>query len=427
VKQLGRALVDEAAHALVGTRSGDFDLHKGIALLNPHPFRASASASAEVALQRRVEDGPFRLIGPTGEAAYEVLSRTPTDGPDGRPAEWLRVRVDARELPAHGLRLLAIEPGAPTARAPLETTLAVHPIAGGLEIVDQESGLRIAHTLEDEGDRGDLYDACPREDAPPRSSRDVHLGVHMAARAVGRRVEIDVDIDNHTRDHRLRARFDLSPPPASLWTDTAFGWIERTTGGTHPVSSMAVTGGAVPFAVGGPGLHEIERAPDGALLLTLFRATGWMSRGDLATRPGHAGYNVPTPEAQGLGHLRYRYVIAVGDEAARALEPGLVGPHAIALAHAPQPADREFLSIEPPAVRLSILKGADDGTGALILRLVGPPVDAALARVHLFRPIRRAWLSDLDERTGSPLAAHGDALTVPVPANDVVTLRIELA
>ena len=418
VTQLGGTLVAEATHALVGARTPDFALHDGIAILNPHPF--AATAMAEVELQRPVDATPFRVVGPGGEVAYEILSRAPTDGPDRRPAEWLRLRLHARELPPHGLRLLVLERGEPAPLAAPASTLTVRPVAGGIEIVDGASGLVIVHTFEDDDDRGDLYDFCPRDGSPTRRSRDADLGVHVTARALGRRVEIDVDVDNRTRDHRLRARFDLSTPPASMWTETPFGWLERTSGGTHPVAAIT-TAGAI--ALGGLGLHEIERTPDGALLLTLFRAVGWMSKGDLSTRPGHAGYNVQTPDAQGVGHLRFRYAIAVGPDAVRELECALVPPRALPLAHA-QPIDRPLLSIEPAAARLSILKRSDDGD-AFVVRLVGPPDVAVTAHLRFHRPIARAWASDLDERVGAEIAlgAARDELAVAIPANDVVTIR----
>ncbi|HEX9102486.1 MAG TPA: alpha-mannosidase, partial [Polyangia bacterium] len=57
VDQLGRALLAEATHALVGARTPDFALHEAIAILNPHPF--AVDAAAEVELQRRVDDAPF--------------------------------------------------------------------------------------------------------------------------------------------------------------------------------------------------------------------------------------------------------------------------------------------------------------------------------------------------------------------------------
>jgi hypothetical protein len=436
VQQMGRALLNEAVHSLVNARTPDFALHEGIAIVNPHPF--TLTATAEVELQRLIDKHPFRIVGPTGEVPYEIISRWPTDGPELRPAEWLRLRLYARDLPPHGLRLLALEPGAPvafpappktpdtTSMTTIDTTLAVRSIAGGLEIVDGESGLRIVHTFEDEDDRGDLYDYCPKEGATPRSSRDHDFGIRMSARAIGRRVEIDVDVDNRAPDHRLRARFALSPPPASIWTETSFGWIERTSAGTHPVSAITTTNGSPSFAVGGPGLHEVERASDGALYLTLFRAVGWMSRGELSTRPGHAGYNLPTPDAQGIGRLRFRYAIAVGADAVRQLEPGLIGPRAVALERV-QPGDRSLLSVEPATVRLSIFKRADDSADAFILRLCGPPGEAVTARVRLFRPLRRAWWSDLDERTGAAIDLRGspDELAVPIAAHEVVTLRLE--
>jgi hypothetical protein len=419
VVELAHTLLDEAIQTLAGARTPDFALHGAIAIANPHPFATTAMVDVEV--QRRPGHTPFKLIGPDGEVPYEILSRWASDAPDHKPSEWLRLRLYTRDLPPHGLRLVSIEPGEPMAFPTPETTLDVRAIPGGLEIVDRESGLRVAHTATDEGDRGDLYDFCPREDFPPRSSRDVKMGIHLAARAIGRRVEIDVDIDNHTPDHRLRARFDLSAPPASIFTETSFGWLERTTGGTHPVSGITRARG---FALGGPGLHEIERTADGALLLTLFRAVGWMSRGDLSTRPGHAGYHVQTPDAQGLGHQRFHYALAFGEDAARELEPGLVAPRAVALERA-QPADRRFLSVEPASVRLSIFKRAA-GSDDLILRLYGPPNEEVSARVRLFRPIARACLSDLDERTGAGLPVTGDAFDVRIPASEVVTVAMGL-
>ncbi|HEY2744279.1 MAG TPA: hypothetical protein VGL86_06640 [Polyangia bacterium] len=428
VTELAGAIARDAVESLAGAPTGDFALHGAVAVVNPHPF--AVTATAEVALQRPI-DAPFAVVGPTGEVPYEIVSRSPTDGPDGRPAEWLRLRLFLRALPPHGLRTLALEPRAPAPMPAPQTTLAVREIPGGVEIVDGATGLRIVHTFEDDDDRGDLYDFCPRAGSPTRSSRDTDLGITVRARAIGRRVEFEVDVDNRAPDHRLCARFDLWAPPASLWTETAFGWLERTTSGTHPALAITLARGAAgapSLALGGLGLHEVERGDDGAILLTLFRAVGWMSRGGLSTRAGHAGYNVPTPDAQGLGRLRFAYAIAIADgadEAVRALEPGVIGPHAIALERA-QPADRALLSIEPASVRLSICKRAADGD-ALIVRVCGAPTAAVTARIRLHRPIRRACWSDLDERIGAALAlaGAGDELAVPIAASEVVTLRIE--
>ena len=59
--------------------------------------------------------------------------------------------------------------------------------------------------------------------------------------------------------------------------------------------------------------------------------------------------------------------------------------------------------------------------------LCGPPRDAVTARIRLFRPLGRAWWSDLDERIGAEIEVTGsrDELAVPIAADEVVTLRLE--
>jgi alpha-mannosidase len=409
LSELAGELLRQATDALLGAHTRDYPFHGAIAVLNPHPF--AVSALVDVELQR--PPAPFRVLGPDGEVPYQVLSRRAADGPALQPAEWLQLRLHLRHLPPLGVRTLALEPGTPAPFVPPPTTLSLHAIPGGLEIAD--GALRIVHTVEDEGDRGDLYDFCPTGDGV-RSSRDAHLGVHLEARPIGRRVDIDVTIDNQHSDHRLRARFD--GPSAPLWTETAFGWLLRTSGGTHPVNAIATAGGV---ALGGLGLHEIENR-DGAILLTLLRAVGFMSRGDLTTRPGHAGYHIPTPEAQGLGVQRFRYSVAFGADAVRELDAGLIAPRALPLEQA-APADRPLLSLEPAAARLSIVKRSDDGA-AFVVRLCGSPGETVHARLRWFRPLAQAWRSDLDERTGSALPVSGDELAVDIPANEVLTLRV---
>jgi hypothetical protein len=43
--------------------------------------------------------------------------------------------------------------------------------------------------------------------------------------------------------------------------------------------------------------------------VTLLRGVGWLSRGDLQTRPGHAGPALPTPGAQCLGLQRWELAL----------------------------------------------------------------------------------------------------------------------
>src|SRR5439155_21878376 len=59
-----------------------------------------------------------------------------------------------------------------------------------------------------------------------------------------------------------------------------------------------------------PGFFEYEWTRRGDLVLTLLRAVGELSRGDLPTRPVHAGWPTATPLAQCLGTSRVELAIA---------------------------------------------------------------------------------------------------------------------
>jgi hypothetical protein len=65
-----------------------------------------------------------------------------------------------------------------------------------------------------------------------------------------------------------------------------------------------------------PGFFEYEWTRRGDLLITVLRAVGELSRGDLSERPGHAAWPTPTPEAQepGLHTLELALAMLPGGE-----------------------------------------------------------------------------------------------------------------
>ncbi len=76
---------------------------------------------------------------------------------------------------------------------------------------------------------------------------------------------------------------------------------------------VAVASGTRGLALLAPGFFEYELAADGDLRMTLLRCVGHLSRADLSTRPGHAGWPTPTPEAQCPGVDRFQLaVVPVG-------------------------------------------------------------------------------------------------------------------
>jgi mannosylglycerate hydrolase len=74
-----------------------------------------------------------------------------------------------------------------------------------------------------------------------------------------------------------------------------------------------------------PAFFEYEWTPAGDLIVTLLRSVGDLSRGDLPTRPGHAGWPTRTPDAQCLGTTRMTWALA--PVSAAEIERGDAVPH----------------------------------------------------------------------------------------------------
>src|SRR5256886_5271048 len=73
---------------------------------------------------------------------------------------------------------------------------------------------------------------------------------------------------------------------------------------------VAAVRGGRGLAVLAPAFFEYEWTAKGDLLLTLLRAIGDLSRADLPTRPGHAGWPTAIPGAQCIGTTRIDLALA---------------------------------------------------------------------------------------------------------------------
>jgi alpha-mannosidase len=155
------------------------------------------------------------------------------------------------------------------------------------------------------------------------------------ARGSGR-VAVEIDVDNTARDHRLRAHvrapfaasrfevesaFEVAQRPIAPAPD-AFGSprpAEFPIGATPQRSFAGVADGRHALCVANRGCAEVEAVPepDGttSLALTVLRAVGWLSRGDLRLRPQHAGPAVETPGAQVPGPHRVELAFWLHEDA----------------------------------------------------------------------------------------------------------------
>jgi mannosylglycerate hydrolase len=264
--------------------------------------------------------------------------------------------------------------------------------------------------------------------------------VRVALPPGARYVRLDTTVDNRAGDHRLRVRFPfarcVAEPEGPVLAESAFGtvrrrtrredasaWKEQPAGSFALRRFVAIEDDACSWAVLGHGLHEYGRDEDGALLLTLLRAVGRLSRNDIPARPHHAGPPVATPGAQCLGEQRMTYAVLPFDrrEGTALLHRAAEELAAPLLGRAQQPpADSDtartslptsFLQVEPPAVALTAFKAAEHGDG-IVARVVNSSDDAVEARLRLGLAVRAVVGVALDEQAGTS-AGRSDVPTAP--------------
>src|SRR5207302_309911 len=127
--------------------------------------------------------------------------------------------------------------------------------------------------------------------------------------AAGPLIRCILEIENQAGWHRLRARLPTGLAGTTALAGTAFGAVARTPvaapSAAYPLETpvrtapahrfVAAASGPRGLALLAPEFFEYEWTPDGDLLFTLLRSVGELSRGDLPTRPGHAGWPTATP------------------------------------------------------------------------------------------------------------------------------------
>ena len=373
----------------------------------------------------------------------------------GRP-RWLPdqtpfdVELVAQDVPAFGMRRVRLEPCAPVPdvvddgrEIGADDMRVVVAADGTLDVRLDGRDYHGLLAVEDTGDRGDSYDcdpvegaitcvrvSCERRRHPSgiatlavervlrmpgrlaldRSARDattadVLLAYEVRVAPGVRRLDLRVWIDNRAADHRVRLRFPTGRPCDSALAATTFDVIARPTaprdasGWVHPAPTTFPHQGWIAMnglTVVAPGLPEAEVRPDGAIVVTLLRAVGWIARYDVRTRPIPAGPAMPIAGAQCEGILEARLALLPGADAVAAWDAEL-GLQGVIAGPTPLLEDgRALLTLEPRTLQLSTLKPADDGNG-IIVRILNPTDAALTATLHLGVPIKTAEPVRLDE------------------------------
>jgi membrane-associated phospholipid phosphatase len=293
-----------------------------------------------------------------------------------------------------------------------------------------------------------------RDDRLARSADRVACPVHavISLDAGARRVDVSLFVDNQARDHRLKVLCDTGTRSLTHIAGAAFAWLDRTTrisghrGWVEQptpercVHDIVAIDGAL--AVGVDGLRDYAVLHDGrTIAITLFRAVGWLSRGDMSERRGHAGPALETPSAQCIGPHEYRYCVVpiCGDMtlalAAREIREFLTPAHVARGARALGP----LVSLpRESVVQLSSLRAGPDG--AVVVRLFNPRGDEEDVTLEFARRVIDARAVDLREgdlalgntgldvvRTAQPPTASGNATLVRLSGYEIGTYLVQLA
>jgi alpha-mannosidase len=259
-------------------------------------------------------------------------------------------------------------------------------------------------------------------------------------------VRLYVEGINRTRDHRLQLVVATDVRQPQVWADAAFGTVRRLplvvpdedrtmesppdTAPLHRyVSVFSRHRGATLFS---DGLAEYEVRSDGAILVTLVRAVGALSRNDLPERPGHAGWPAPTPGAQCVGRYSARCALLlhgargpeVIDEIERAADDALLpleGPTLRSAMELPPPLMGAELS--GTGLAFSALKESEGGDWivARCVNLLDEHVDGVW---RFGRPVREARYARLDETPLEPLEVTADGVLFRAAPRAIVTVLV---
>jgi mannosylglycerate hydrolase len=241
--------------------------------------------------------------------------------------------------------------------------------------------------------------------------------------ASGDRLEFTTTVDNRGRDHRLRVCFPAPEAPALVRAEGHYAvarrdprpvwngaWVEPPHETNHTLGAVAA-GGLTLYTT---GLPEYEVTEDGALALTLLRCVGWLSRGDLSTRRGNAGPQLPVPGAQCPGVHRFAYALEIGEPCDAELLRRSQDHRFAFVAGRPGVDLPGPLGIEGDVV-VTALKGAEDGDG-VVLRACNPGTEPAELRLDVGAEVVRCRL---DESVLGPSPA-----AIAVGPGEIVTLRL---
>lgn len=254
-----------------------------------------------------------------------------------------------------------------------------------------------------------------------------------------RYADINVEIDNNARDHRLHLLLPTGVDGEEYFAGQTFYCCTRKTGIDYRtqdwreheqyekqmngiVGKRGKDGCGLAF-VAADGLHECAVHESGDMNITLLRAFG-----RTVMTMGEDG-------GQLLGKLSYSFLLVPLDNdisysGLLKLQSVLSAkPIALSAQTCPEyaPSEKSFMKIEGDDISISIIKQPEDGAeNTVIVRVFNSSDKPAEGKICFERDVKKASETNLNEENIGEVRADGKSVSVKLPAWKIGTYRIEM-
>lgn len=271
-------------------------------------------------------------------------------------------------------------------------------------------------------------------------------------------IEIKLEVDNHAKDHRLRALIPTGIASAFSVSDNQFGyikrdvydnamdvweqedWDERPDSIFPMLSFVGLSNEAYGVSVLTNSSREYEIVGEeyDTIAITLFRGVGVLGKEELLRRPGRpSGIKLPTPDSQMLGKLTLEFAIVTHQQStlkanvARMAKEYLtpidlynkIPFNAMKLntVNVKTPASFSLLKESHPDSVLSTLKKAEKDD-QFVLRFYNPTDEEKVVSFEINRSIQQAFTANLNEKYSEVIEVEENKVQSKINTNQVKTI-----
>ncbi|MCP4639040.1 MAG: alpha-mannosidase, partial [bacterium] len=274
--------------------------------------------------------------------------------------------------------------------------------------------------------------------------RDLVVTSRFTLRAGQKRLDVTTSLTNTCRNHRLRVMFPTHLKATTTESEAAFDVISRDIhvkkgnayfGRPNPQYPMYrfvdMTDRKAGFAILNTGIREYEAmdTPDRRLGITLFRAFTYRNC------PIFGRWEVypEMDQAQCIGDHEWSYSIyphsgdwkngcfQEAEDLNLPLEAAQVGPHAGTL-----PKSMSFLEVSGRNLQITAFKRAEDRKNSYVVRLFNSDNRAVTGTLKVWKSIKKAWLTNLNEDRREKLEPGDGTLKLKVGKKKIVTVEFQV-